>query len=308
MVLPFACGPTLSPCAEPRAKKVLLIGIDGLRSDALRAAKTPYLDALAASGAMADDTQILPQRYTKGDTTSGPGWSSLLTGVWADKHGVEDNSFRGGRLRRYPDMFTRIETARPAAVTASFVSWKPLDEHLLTSVDHAKFFAVKDKAADKYAQTEWELATAAGAYLQEQNPDAMLVYFGLVDAMVHTKGFSPRVREYLGAIKVVDNCVGRVLRGMAARKTFAQEDWLVIVCTDHGGAGKDHRRGHKNPKIRKVPLIVSGPSAVRGKFAKPTSIVDVPVTALSHLGVAIDPKWKLDGRPVGLKTSDSKDR
>jgi hypothetical protein len=30
-------------------------------------------------------------------------------------------------------------------------------------------------------------------------------------------------------------------------------------------------------------------------------LVDVPVTALTHLGVTIDPAWKLDGKPVSLR-------
>ncbi|HUS39634.1 MAG TPA: hypothetical protein VMX74_09300 [Pirellulales bacterium] len=51
-------------------------------------------------------------------------------------------------------------------------------------------------------------------------------------------------------------------------------------------------------------LIVSGPSAKRGKIEGPTFLVDVPVTALHHLGVEIDPAWKLDGHPVGLKQSE----
>jgi hypothetical protein len=54
-------------------------------------------------------------------------------------------------------------------------------------------------------------------------------------------------------------------------------------------------------QIRTVFLIVSGPSAEHGKIDEPTSIVDVVPTALTHLGVRIDEKWKLDGRAVGLQ-------
>ena len=44
-------------------------------------------------------------------------------------------------------------------------------------------------------------------------------------------------------------------------------------------------------------------AARRGKLDEQTYLVDVPVTALVHLGVAIDPKWKLDGKPIGLRDS-----
>ena len=61
--------------AEERThKKVLLIGIDGCRPDALQTAVTPHLDRLILQGAFADDTQILGDRATENDTISGPGW------------------------------------------------------------------------------------------------------------------------------------------------------------------------------------------------------------------------------------------
>ena len=45
---------------------------------------------------------------------------------------------------------------------------------------------------------------------------------------------------------------------------------------------------------------MSGPSALKTPMAAPTFIVDVSVTALAHLGIAIDAAWELDGKPVGL--------
>ena len=79
--------------AEGRTKKLLLIGIDGCRFDALRSANAPHLDGLIADGVAFEPIRIFPERYREADTISGPGWSSILTGVWADKHGVLDNEF-----------------------------------------------------------------------------------------------------------------------------------------------------------------------------------------------------------------------
>jgi hypothetical protein len=33
-------------------------------------------------------------------------------------------------------------------------------------------------------------------------------------------------------------------------------------------------------------------------------MVDAAVTALAHLGVAVDPAWALDGRPIGAAGGD----
>ncbi len=76
---------------------------------------------------------------------------------------------------------------------------------------------------------------------------------------------------------------------------------MILVCTDHGGRGTNHGGGHLFPEVRTVFLIVSGPSAARGRIDQPTQQVDVPATALTHLGVELDPAWKLDGRAVGLR-------
>jgi len=187
----------INAAEEAALKKVLLVGIDGCRPDALRTAETPHLDQFICEGAFADDTQILGDRYTDNDTISGPGWSSILTGVWADKHGVNGNEFRN---------------------------------------------------------TNYE-----------------------------------------------DQLVDKVLQALWARQTYGEEDWLILVGTDHGGQGTGHGDGQNVPEIRTGFLIASGPTAARGKIVEPTFIVDIVATALVHLGVNIDLAWKLDGRPVGLK-------
>jgi len=44
--------------------------------------------------ALGYDETIVNERHQGSEPSSGPGWSSILTGVWADKHGVDGNSFR----------------------------------------------------------------------------------------------------------------------------------------------------------------------------------------------------------------------
>jgi predicted AlkP superfamily pyrophosphatase or phosphodiesterase len=286
---------------EPRAKKVLFIGIDGVRTDALKVANTPYLDSLIRHGAFAENTQILGERYRRNDTSSAPGWASILTGVWADKHGVQDSSFTGANLRRYPDFLHRFKLARPSARTAAFVSWDAIAQHLLVAPDVLRVFPAKGHALAAYLEADAHVADAARHHVAEADPDAVFVYFGLPDAVGHEKGFDPRVPEYRNAIGTVDRFAGSVLRALWARKTVSAEDWLVLVASDHGGKGIYHRLGYLHPEILTVFLIVSGPAAERGRIRSPTYIVDVAATALTHLGVALDDAWGLDGRVEGLK-------
>ncbi len=299
-LLCFAMLATPGSAAEP-AKKVVFIGIDGTRWDALEAAETPHIDALIAKGTLSVGTEILAPRETPGDTVSGPGWSNLLCGVWPDKHGTVDNTFKGMNYSEYPHFFARIKEVRPMAQTASFSDWGPIKSKILSHSDEV--VAEDSHGAAAYTEADGRLAKACAEHIRDKNPDAVMLYLGQVDETGHAKGFHPKVPEYIAAIERVDGHVGEVLAAIQARPTIAEEDWLIIIATDHGGVGTGHGGGRKIDEIRRTFLIVSGSSAVVGKPEEQTYQVDVVATALTHLGIALKPEWKLDGRAVGLKSS-----
>lgn len=284
--------------AEP-VKKVLFIGIDGTRWDALEAADTPNIDQLIAKGTLSVGTEIIAPRETKGDTVSGPGWSNLLCGVWPDKHGTIDNSFKGMNYKEYPHFFSRIKEVRPEVRTASYSDWGPISKHILSSADES--MGEDAHGAAGYRDADVRLVTACATHLREKNPDVVMLYLGQVDETGHAKGFHPKVPEYIAAIERVDGLIGDVLAAMQARPKFTAEDWLILVGTDHGGIGTGHGGGRDIPEIRRTFMIVSGPSTMREKLEAQTYQVDHVATALTHLGIALKPEWKLDGRAVGLQ-------
>ena len=291
----------ISFAAEPKVKKVLYIGLDGTRFDAIEKADTPNLDALIKDGIYSDTCLILGDRYQKNDTVSGPGWSTILTGVWADKHGVHDNSFLGSHYKEFPHFFARLKEVRPDAKTASYVTWEPIHKLIVSAADESKNYEQKEHATADYDRYDHEAAAAAVKMLKEGNPDALFFYVGQIDVAGHTNGFHPAVPQYIQAIERGDELVGKLLAAVKTRPTYDKEDWLVIVTSDHGGKGTGHGSGHKTPEILNSFLIVSGPSAQRGKFTAQVYLPDAPVTALAHLGVKAKEEWKLDGRVVGLK-------
>lgn len=293
------CVPTFAD--DVPTNRLLVIGIDGCRPDALAAAQTPNLDALIKAGAFTDKTQILGDRYRDNDTISGPGWSSFLTGVWADKHGVNDNSFAGKNYEPFPHFFRRIKDRWPKARTGSFVDWEPIDTHIVEAADVRVVHPAK--GAINYAENDIVLAREASQFLSSGEPHVAMVYFGAVDETGHAHGFHSNVPEYMHAIETVDERVGEVVRAMKQRANYAKENWLVVVSTDHGGKDKGHSDGHKVPEILTTFLIVSGPSSAKGKIDQPTFIVDVTATGLAHLGVEI-PAY-MDGRAVGLANSNA---
>jgi predicted AlkP superfamily pyrophosphatase or phosphodiesterase len=280
---------------QARVKKVLVIGIDGVRPDVLAAVETPYLDSLAAEGTFSDRAR------TGRPTVSGPGWSSLLSGVWPAKHGVTNNEFTGKRYDLYPDFLTRIEQVRPDLETFAAIDWLPLGAHsaggpvISDAIDAMQVF-------DGYTLT-WPAADSAVVavavkQLRDGDPDAAFVYLGNPDEVSHETNSIGA--EYRAAIALADRHVGMLIDAIRSRPTAANEDWLVLVSTDHGRRA-DGGHGGDSPEEATIFYIASGPSTVKGQPAVPPDIVDVAVTALAHLGIASDPAWQLDGKVVGLR-------
>jgi len=280
-------------CGRPApAPKVLILGLDGVRPDQLAAAATPTLDSLAAHGAFSDAAA------TRAPTVSGPGWSSMLIGVWADKHGVLNNDFTTNAYARYPDLLTRIEDRRPDLATLAVVDWPPLGTPaaggpLIGDRVDRKLTVNGDSLG--YHAADSVTAVLAADALATGDVDAAFVYFGDVDEVGHARGtLAP---EYTAAIELVDRQVGEVLAGLRRRPTFADEDWLVLVSTDHGRRD-DGGHGGDSDAERTIFLIMSGPSVRARTYDTPPAIVDVAVSALAHLGIPIDPAWQLDGRDL----------
>lgn len=284
LVLGLLLGPLLdsAPPPGPRVPRVLLIGIDGCRPDALLAANAPHLHGLIKEGAFSD------QARTGEFTVSAPGWASMLTGVWHPKHGVRDNKFEGAAFDRYPHFFRRLKQVRPKAYTVSLTHWPGIATHIVRDADVSTLFPADARIADMALRV-----------LRERDPDVLFVHFDEVDGAGHKHGFHPKVPHYVKAIEQTDDYIGRLLRAVRARKGYATEDWLILVSTDHGGSEKSH--GQNIPEHRTIFVIVSGANAARGRITPPPGVVDVAATALVHLGIPLDPKWDLDGKPVGLK-------
>jgi hypothetical protein len=285
--------------AAEKSRHVLLIGVDGTRYDALQKAETPNFDRLIKAGALSDDCQILGERYQKNETISGPGWSSILTGVWADKHGTQDNDFKTPNYKEYPHFFQRVKGANPKAFTVSIDSWEPIKTYIVSDADINESFA---KAKDEHeSELDKRVLKRGIEVLKNENPTAMFFYFHQVDSTGHGRGFHPTVPEYITAIENVDAGLGQLIEALESRPNRANEDWLVVICTDHGGRGTKHSGGHTYPEIRQTWLICWHPGETIGKTLPPTEHVDIVPTLLEHLQVPVQAEWKLDGKPVGWR-------
>jgi predicted AlkP superfamily pyrophosphatase or phosphodiesterase len=283
----------VSGCAKP-VKKVLLIGIDGVRSDVLAEVPTPNIDSLAAAGMFVDS---IP---TKAQTISGPAWSSILTGVWPDKHLVVSNDLSTNNFAHYPDFLTRLELVNAAFATFAVLDWPPLGTKaaggpLISEAIDTKINIDGDELG--YRPADSLSVAAAVKHLADRDPDAVFVYLGYPDVAAHESGgLSP---EYMASIAVADAQVGELTAALRRRSTYGNEDWLILICTDHGHLAEGGHGGD-SPEETMIFYLASGPSVKRGPPDVEPNLVDVAVTAMAHLGVPAEPSWSLDGKVVGL--------
>ncbi|ROQ32551.1 type I phosphodiesterase/nucleotide pyrophosphatase [Streptomyces sp. PanSC19] len=274
--------------------KVLVVGMDGLRYDRIDAAKAPTLKSLMANGTYG---RSLLYANPMAGTLSGPGWSTISTGVWPDKHGVKDNTFTGRDYGRYPGFLARLNQVRPELSLFAAVDWPELDTYgTVTPGADAKLVYDND-----YAVNDLTITEITEEVLRDQNPDVLFVYFGETDEIGHTYGAaSPR---YTDAIDVQDGYLGRLLAAIRARPTYAAERWTVIVATDHGHTDAG---GHGGSSIeeRRTFVLAQGPGIAAGARPIDTRLVDVAATVFQQLGIVPDPAWGLDGKPIQERSTD----
>ncbi|SDJ59699.1 alkaline phosphatase family protein [Streptomyces indicus] len=275
--------------AEPR-RRVLVVGIDGVTLDTLAAVPTPHLDSVAEAGFLAPVT-IDPGT----PTMSGPCWATVATGVRIDKHAVWGNDFSGNRLHIFPDFASRL-TAEHGAHTYVAAGWQPLltvahGGPLFRTPSRTTYIAAPADTVEAWDATDEAITREAVRVLTEDDPEASFVYLGAVDETGHLLGCGAAYEE---AVARADARLGRLLDALRARAAYAEEEWTVIVVTDHG-----HRPegGHGGRSARETTAWIAarGPGIAPGEPERELRHEDVAAQVFASLGRAVDSHATLDG-------------
>ncbi|MFD0892883.1 alkaline phosphatase family protein [Luteolibacter ambystomatis] len=306
-----AAAPGPGTANDFKGRHVLIVGIDGLRSDAFQAAKAPVLQNLAKTGtatmkSVAGGDLNGP---TKQPTISGPGWTTLLTGTYTNKHGVVGNGTnpcdqqpvpKGGsyQSKAAPHFAKYLKEAVPSASIASITSWPWIETYMIAP--QTQYFDMHVAAPGKdYLVKDEEVSRQAAELLKTGNPDVMFLHYSQVDGAGHSTGFATDNPAYLSAIEHVDGLVAQVMDAVKARPQIAKESWLVIVVTDHGGNGRSH--GGQSEGERTIPMIVAGKgSSGRGIVDETPGQHVVPATVFEFLGVPVKAEWGWEPGTFGL--------
>lgn len=309
---------SISASAQQTARKpkVLFIGIDGVRSDALKQGNTPNIDTLMAHGLYTFDS------WHCGQTSSGASWSTMMTGVWEAKHRVTNNSYTNPNYANYPYFPKRAKECLPNLKAVQIITWDPMNDPTNSNNSAGYVFnSGFNQSIDAGSHGQGAVTAAARIQLADPNLDILFIHYDETDATGHSSGFNPSNAQYMNAIQDVDRQVGQVLEKLYQRPTYNQEDWLVLLTTDHGGIGTTH--GGQSNTERHIWWIASGPSVPHleitgpdpGSYYMPSNPVDsqmlkhtpvlpdIAVTALAHIikgsscsSPESNPLWNLDGK------------
>lgn len=271
----------LSPAGKTR--KVLIIGIDGCLWPVFSSTNSPNIQNLINTGYFSSNTlNELP-------TSSGPNWTTILNGTVVNKHQVTDNSFSGNAIATYPSFFNAIKANQPAKRSVSFVSWASINDYIVNTGDVAvKVSSVdlsgKTSNTSGYDDPQLDANTKTNIVneLTNNNPDVIFSHFDNMDHVGHNSGFSTTNTEYVSAIKVIDTHIGDILTALRKRPNYANEDWLIILTTDHGGVGTTHGGASY---VERNSFIILNNAAISPTLVNATPTTSTP-NSVSALGFA----------------------
>lgn len=333
---PELAAPTLTPPpVAAKAKRVVVISIDGLRPDAIEAAPAPSLLSMIRRGAYCAKAETIRPSITL------PSHTSMLSGLDYKRHGVSWNNYRPGHFR-HPSVFT--VTAQAGKSTAMFfskdkfaylahpqaVTWtygNPVPDPIPPMEDYndlawverrQKYYEENERRAEaklpplpdpdkpknpppskpKPSEHRTSAENIARAFERDWPAGGWAMTFVHVreaDSAGHARGWMGL--DYMNAVRVTDRAVGRILD--AIRDSGQADTTAVILSADHGGSGRDHYKIFDPDKKEHVtiPWICVGPGVPAGlRIDRIVRTFDTMPTALAFLGLGA-PEG-IDGKAV----------
>ena len=228
-------------------KKVIVIGYDGCRLDTLSLMKNQEgggIQTLLADGGKAVVSYCGGVNYpeiNKQDTSTAPGWCSMLTGQWADVHGIKKNYVP--KSNDHLTMLTTLVEDGTIDSSAFYVSW---DGHFNES--DCTYWNEKSYAAEKGLNVNFvDAGDDNGTYSnvitdlgKADCSDFIFSIFEYCDHEGHTTGFGPKNKRYANKFNDVQKAADEIISAVKARPTYETEDWLIIITADHGGFDLTH--------------------------------------------------------------------
>lgn len=223
--------------APSTARKVLLVGVDGATYAQVQSAMARKgMPNLARLAVMPSHTGGTPATLTAQAPLPAASWATVLTGSWANRHGIEDDSdlptddtatVQAATGPNVPTLFERVRAAdasRKLGAATTSALMRPLLAK--ARAGGALDTAVDCNGADRCVADQG-LAMVRAGY------DVVLAQFGAPAAAAAADGY--QAGSYASALSAFDQALGQLLDAVETRKrSNPGEEWLVVVTTPYG--------------------------------------------------------------------------
>lgn len=236
---------------KPVAKRVIVIGLDGISVDGYKTASHPNLDALFGKGMISFATRTVMPSVTL------PNWTSHLTSGGPEQHGVDSNGWTIDKNNLpaietdadgyYPSIFKILKDQVPGVKTAYYYNWG----NLINPINRRYLDEVNFLENDAYIENYDKALRFADEH--KEDPTFIFLYSVHTDHAGHKyKWMSP---EYIRSIEEADTAIGKLINALKEKNIF--EDTHFLLITDHGGKGHGH--GGVSEVEMNVPWAIVGP-------------------------------------------------
>ncbi|MBD8490123.1 alkaline phosphatase family protein [Echinicola sp. CAU 1574] len=295
--------------AQERAKKALFVILDGIPADVLDSVPTPNIDRVIKAGGytkalMGGDVGT----YSQTPTISAVGYNSLLTGTWVNKHNVWGNSIKQPNYH-YWTIFRYFKSAFPEKQTAIFSTW--LDnrtklvganlpatnwfdfDYYFDGMENDTLNFPHDEERNYIHLIDEAVSKETARYIKAEAPDLSWMYLEYSDDMGHKYGNSPQM---IDGVRKADVQIGRVWEAIQYREKKFDEDWLIVITTDHGREENGFGHGGQSERERTI-WIATNAKQTNQHFNDQAEMVDILPSMACHLGLNIPKKYamELDG-------------
>lgn len=283
-LLVLACFCSLTGFSAPKAKRVVLIALDGISVEGFQKANTPNLDALLKEGVLSIQTRVVMPSVTL------PNWTSHLTGSGPEQHGIVDNGWEINKKKfpsvetdadgYYPSVFKVLKDKVNGMKTAFYYNWI----NLFHPHNKAYFDEVSYLENDAYLPNY----DKAFEFIVENRKQPTLVFLYSVhtDHAGHNhKWMSP---EYIKSIEEADVEIGKFIEKMKKEELYESTHFMFL--SDHGSINYGHGGMSMNEMI--VPWGITGPSIKKDfKMEEPNNTVNTASVILRLFKVDQPLSW-----------------
>ena len=246
-------------------RRVLFIGIDGLRPDCLKK-YAPNIYKYGMKNHYFRNSQVeIP--------LSSPSWATIFSGLSSKRTGITNNNFQGltfsnkdnnlennkeNTIFNYICKKKRNPGADKKSVMISSGPWNGI--HIICNYKGNTGYGIDDnirifnnhvqknigkkifekESLDMEYKSEKKTLEHCLRYIDNSDYNFVGFYSHIIDSIGHSFGHDCRVKKYTDTIKKIDILIKKLLDKIEDRR--GEEEWMVIITTDHGGSSRKYMK------------------------------------------------------------------